>query len=491
MELTDIVTAGLGGAARIHYLCRVCEKTTTVHTFIAKNGSDWGAAKKNAVEPSAAILKARKKAMEHARVDHGPAAIAGLVAHIPVEATAQGNNVARQHLVSRLLTTNVWSYAQYRTQCSMDALEHPMGEETYKAIVHELGGHLASELQLQLQDAHSLLREEFVNTCMAGDGCYVIRGHFSTNMTAILLNVDTGLTVGVLHLCQDAKTAFRHVSPNVGSSKSAEKHGVDALCWWLKGCGVTVSHFVLDGDASTSNVITAAFPDARHVPCFNHVVRALVNRLQEVVKVKDCKTPSKGVATQLTTTDRLQREALLAIGVLESVDTPVPDDWLQCQCKARNHRRKATASGPACGCPDDAFAANMRLYMHAVATAAGDSPARYRELMTQLQRHVAGDHSTCTTHPRMRCDGSCPTKCPTRRCSCETERCRIPGSDVAACWGQPVEPTCAGVPWESRGLPAITCRMHLLLVITELQREKNKAEILIIPELGGVKVCVA
>jgi hypothetical protein len=476
-------TLGYGGAVRAHYLCNACKGRTDILSFTSKNGTDWGTVDATASQPSAAVQWSRGRTIASIARTQGAAAAARFRATIPVAVHAQGNNVSRQRLVSHLLTSTVWSWKRYRLSMLCENLT-PMGKPMFSAIVRELAACLALELREQIELAHIVVRARCPRAVIAADGVYLNRGSHSANMSTLAVNLQTGLVVGVVHLCQRATSALHFVVPHSGTAKAAESTGVGVLCDFLKKREVDVGYFVVDGDTSVANTALKAFPHATIVPCFNHQVRALCHRLDAAVN-------KRSVATASTAEQLLRLQALVSVGALQSVAVAeVPSEYTKCTCPTR-HRRTATGDEDACGCPTTAHSKKLRMYMHAIASTAGDSAERYTALLQQLQRHIGGDHSTCEFHAARRCAGECEPRCRTVACCCTTPGCRVAGSGVLACWGTPVEPKCAGVPWESRSVPSITCPFHNLLFIAELQREQSSAAKLIIKELGKVMVRAA
>ncbi len=127
--------------------------------------------------------------------------------------------------------------------------------------------------------------------------------------------------------------------------------------------------------------------------------------------------------------------------------------------------------------------------MHYIATgvAAGNSREIFVEGINQLKLHIAGNHSTCTFHPRQKCDGSCDEKCRTRKCNCSPvggQQCGVDGRPVQ-CFGSPKEPDCAGVLWSSKCWP-IHCPYHLRLFQKELDSLAANVESILHPQLPGV-----
>ena len=292
---------------------------------------------------------------------------------------------------------------------------------------------------------------------IGADGVYLIRGHDSPHMTGVVYDHVSQLMLSVIHASRDRNLdESRYLTAKVDcSSKTMEKEVTCANLEYLVALGCPMTHGVFDGDSAIKSAVLTVVMALIIVQCFNHYLK---NRTKDILTAIAAKIPTALSAK--------------APGRLDSEN--------HCVCQGTTHVRTATATKVKCGCPNDSLATKLQAQIHAAAISAGDNLTLFVSLLQQLKQHVAGDHSTCVFHPKLKCK-SCTPKCATKSCSCG--KCKE--GEGRLCWGQVSEPTCPdAVPWFNK-YGNVTCPFHLFEVRNILDIIIAAAPALILPQLGG------
>lgn len=310
-------------------------------------------------------------------------------------------DVSREVVLGHLLSNPSASFVKYVQQMHSMHLT-PMSQHTFEEVVEDVARATSAILRSQLTAAHHYIRENHTaEVALSLDGCYLNRGHFSPMMTVDAVCQHTGCIVGLVHVSLHGTVVPDDFSNMVmvwqGSAKSAEAAGTENVIARLQRDGLSPQYVVVDGDASNLSQITAAWPYATAVPCFNHLLKAKRKGLEEAFKTKGS----------------------------------------GCLCRSTNHRW----TGSGCGCASPAHARHIQALLHTAAVMAKDNREECVKWLQQYPLHLQGDHSSCTFHPKLVCNGTCEPRCSTRGCECGA--CK-PGE--RRCFGNKasLEPKCPG-----------------------------------------------
>jgi len=173
-------------------------------------------------------------------------------------------------------------YSDYQRQFGLLFGENAFSKETYRKLVLLLHKPVENLLRKEIQVGKEVMKKKpsyqigsWDRACTSSDGCYHVRGHFSQNMTVVIVDYLSGHVIHVCHRCAKGQKPCEEAGDNwKGTAKAAEAHATGEMFRDLKEEGMTLEVNVQDSDSSAVNQVKAAFPGCQVVICFGHHNRA-------------------------------------------------------------------------------------------------------------------------------------------------------------------------------------------------------------------------
>jgi len=162
--------------------------------------------------------------------------------------------------------------------------------ETFRKMVHDLHEPIQKLLDWEVEIGRNLMKKKsekelgsWARAVTSSDGCYHVRGHFSLNMSLIVVDYFSGFTIGYLHQCSKGAKPDVDAEENwKGTAKAAEAYGAGIVFEELKKAGMMLEINVQDHDSSSMNRIQEKYPLAKIIICFGHHNRAFGKAVEKL-----------------------------------------------------------------------------------------------------------------------------------------------------------------------------------------------------------------
>jgi len=160
-------------------------------------------------------------------------------------------------------------------------------DETYRKLCHTLHKPIEELLKFECEVGKNIMKGKegfgsWKNSCTSSDGAYHIRGHFSQNMTFVVVDYLTQNLIAFKHQCAKGKVPEGSDENWRGTAKAAEAAAALEVFQKLKNEGMNLHTNFQDADSSSKSKLLSIFSRALIIICFGHHNRAFGKQLDNI-----------------------------------------------------------------------------------------------------------------------------------------------------------------------------------------------------------------